>query len=475
MAKKKIGRSVVYVAFNATGITRLSSAEHIQRFHTLFEGVSADLVPTHLFFHESRGGARPFDLEETKSLDSWKPLGGAYIELKYKGAIKGWMNVGIGHASPPRKNVYMRFPRERYCDFAPRGDAIGVVLDLAPISKRRVFEDVLRLFRNAIGYTQARHGNLRIGVRNTSTDVLGDEPERTRPDPVEWNGVRIGAEDTSGGGPAINCLPRFESWLNVLGPEYVKLLGRDKLLSLDIYDRHEDSENRLWLQMTERPEQMHLPETKEYVMNLMKSFDAPDVFCRPPQTKEERRKGVTDYRRPDFDWSHIPPLVIDNDPYSKHIPEVGLGVTRKLTLRHSLGVSRQLLGNQTFWPLVIEMIKHAVKIKGTFSPFGMALTEDGELLKARRRSGPSQHRTDVVVETLAQLCEEHPIRAIGVCESGAGPVPGLDTTSKAFKFHLESTTKDAHTLYLPFVDHQDQRTYGALMLDPGERVIFVDT
>lgn len=53
----------------------------------------------------------------------------------------------------------------------------------------------------------------------------------------------------------------------------------------------------------------------------MDQFDADRVFCCPPRTMKEREDGVKGYVRPAFDWSEIPPVTIDDDPYSKRVLE----------------------------------------------------------------------------------------------------------------------------------------------------------
>lgn len=205
---------------------------------------------------------------------------------------------------------------------------------------------------------------------------------------------------------------------------------------------------------------------------LVDSLDAPGVFCRPPRTAEERENGIMDSRRPDFDWSHIPPLVIDNDPYSKHVYGSSRNViSRRLSLQLSLGASRQMMGRPDRWSVVKALIKEAVKKKGAFDPFGVALTEDDKLVKVgarKQKTISAQRQADLVSEKLALLCDERPIKAAGMCLYGAGPVPGLDKVTTAFKIHLETAASDAYILYLPFEEKNGERDYATLLVEPDD-------
>lgn len=315
--KRKPAKSVVLLQFSIVTLKRLISPEYAQRFHMIFDGVSDELVPTHLSFDESWDGNPRVTLDEIKALDTWIPFSQKRwgkrkkvltdgdvpfrvqgYTLEYKGRIKGDMSLGLHTAQPPQGGS-----REHLT----WGNGIGVTLYLHPLIKHGVYNDATRLFQNIVEYTQAIHGNMRLDVRTTAKWHYVDDPDYARVYPVEWNGVTIEPFDhaMSGGGPVPHCLPRFNPWINVLGREYVELLGREKLLSLDVYNAREDEGGRVWLQITERPEQMHLPETKEHVERLMESLDAPEVFCREPRTEQERERGVMDYRRPEFDWSEI--------------------------------------------------------------------------------------------------------------------------------------------------------------------------
>ncbi len=307
---KKIGKSVVALYMSVATIKRLNRQPPAELFRQLFDGVSPKLAPTHLFFHESRGGRRAFSPTELDGLD-WVALSGSprsgSIELLYRGTLKGRMDLGVGYARQPRLGVQTRRGTH---DFPARGDWITVQLDMAPLLKRELFDEAQRLFENMVNATNACHGRSCVGSRSTATYTLLDFPEYDWADPVEWNGIVVEPgmlfqTEGVGGGPAVNCLPRFDPWINVLGREYVELLGREKLLSLDVYSKREDDAGRIWLQMTERPEQAHLPEVKKHVQRLMDSLDAQDVFCRSPRTMEEREHGIVDYRRPDFDWTNV--------------------------------------------------------------------------------------------------------------------------------------------------------------------------
>ena len=223
------------------------------------------------------------------------PSGYSFV---YKGRIKGDMTLAVRTARPPIRGAYSGL----VC-----GNGLSFTFYIEPILKYGLFGDVMRLYQNVVEYSGATYGRASLGVLSTARFHKIDDPEYSRVRPVELNGVTIQPFDkrVGGGKQLYTCLPRFESWLNVLGREYVELLGRDRLLALDVYSAHEDKDGRVWLQITERPEQMHLDETFDHVQKLMASLDASDIFCRRWASDEERRRSAVEYRRPEFDWSEI--------------------------------------------------------------------------------------------------------------------------------------------------------------------------
>lgn len=250
----------VCLLMSATTTKRLASADYVRRFHELFRRTSKELVPTHVFVSEGRSGRRKFDVESIRSHDSWKPFGGRDVTHLYAGYVKGKMRIGAEYAARPQKIISAKSSVEKHYDIDPHGNFVLITLNLTRIMSRELFDDSMRLFNNLIRYADACHGSVGVGVCN-----LGDEYRPTSNIRIGWNGFQI--DDKWGGGVAVHCHSRFESWINVLGREYVELIGRDKLLALPIYRKREDDVGRLWLQVTERPEQTHLPEVRDMMTN----------------------------------------------------------------------------------------------------------------------------------------------------------------------------------------------------------------
>lgn len=451
MTKK--AKAIVTINFCASTVKRLANPEHGRRFYTLFNGVSKELIPTHAFFFEGRGGRRAVTLEDIETLDFWNSPSGRTFDLQIQTHLKGNITISAHYGIPN----------------AP-ANWLSVSLDLVPVMKRGLFYNVLRLFDNLIEYTQASHGRAGVSYRSTARYVLVDAPELAVPEPPTWNGVLL--VSTAGGPADLTCLPHFGSWINVLGREYVELLGRDKLLSLEVYQKHEDSAGRIWLQITERPEQMHLAEVKEHVKRLVDGLGTPDVFCRKPRTDHERIHGIDpkEYRTPNFDWSELR----DDNPYSPRWAGSGIWVG-KTQFNTSIGFGRQLLHKQDIMYVLNTILSLITDSKGSIGPFGMALAEDDELLHVRARTPEQrtiQGQADLVTERLARMREQRPIKATGACFYGKGPVPGQPDETTAFKIHLESASGDAYVVYLPFEENGRKREYRTLVIEPGKRVVF---
>jgi hypothetical protein len=280
---------------------------------------------------------------------------------------------------------------------------------------------------------------------------------------------------TASGGPALTCLPQFGAWINVLGREYVELLGRDNLLALEVYEVHEDSAGRIWLQMSERPEQMHLPDVKEHVKKVIDSLNAPDVFCREPRTERERLFGVDpkEYRTPNFDWSELR----DDDPFSPR-PTATSVLRGKTSFQMSIGYGRQIVGKYDLAAVmnaIFDIIRRSRNVPG---PFGVAYASDGEVIRITSRKAspePLRDTSDAVMKQLAELCRQRSIKAAGVCHREKRRVPGAEAEVGAFAIHLESAAGDAYVIYLPFEEKNGKRDYGTLVVEPGERVIFADS
>lgn len=472
----KRAKTVVRLWLKATTVKRIASPEYIQCIENLFEGVSSVLLPTDIVLYEGRGGRRPFSIDDLKAHGDWDPRSTNGIELGYRGKIRG----GIGmspHWGNPLKWGHGSLSGEFHPP--PGGNTIGAHFDLSPLVREGLFDDAMRLFRNMIEFTQACHARASIVAVSTAKYIVFDNPEYSKAYAVEWNGVLIEPRNAAQGyrdGVAVRCLPCFENWINVLGREYVEFLGRDKVMALDVYRKHEDSGGRLWLQITERPEQMYLPEVREHVKHLMDSLDAPDVFCREPRTEEERPHSIH-YRRPDFDFSGLQPLRYD--PFSRESGRTGITVGRT-PIWFSEGYLEQISRKHQHHleGVIWTLLKIAVPKKGTVDPVGVALADDDELLQvsARDREGRTlQEQADLVVERLALMREKRPIKATGVCVYGEGLIPGDPEETMMFQFHVESAEGNAYVLYLPFEQNGRKREYGTLIIEPGERVVFANT
>lgn len=114
--------------------------------------------------------------------------------------------------------------------------------------------------------------------------------------------VDIPPIDRTGGHHPVECLPRMEPWISVLGTEYVGLFGERRIQSLPVYRVWSDLESRKWIQMTALPEQMHAPNGIELARAVTEQLETGRVFC------QGCRSGATDptvrglYDRPAFDW-----------------------------------------------------------------------------------------------------------------------------------------------------------------------------
>lgn len=406
------------LGFCASGVRRLAKPENGPRFRAIFEDLPPEFTPTHAFYFEGRGGTQRLKLKDLEELPFWSaPHNGTPFDLLLRGgALRGGIHIATHW--------------------------INGGFNLTTLVNRGLFQDALRLFNKLVDFTDARYAY----VSNGGGDIRGS---------------------------SLNCLPPFYQWIIVLGPEYVELLGRDKLLALDVYKKHEDDAGRLWLQMSEKPEQMHLPEMKEHVKRLMKSLDADDVFCRERRPGELPPIGREEYRRPDFDLSELR----DDDPYSTRWYGSGEWIGRT-HLNTSGGYTRQLLGKRDLTTVVNTILDLAIRSKGHPDPFGVALAEDGELIQVKARSPERwmpQEQSDMIVERLVKTSESRTLSAVGACFYGKGPVPGLDKDSTAFKIHLESADGDAYVVYLPFDEKNGTREYGVLVVEPGERVVLSET
>ena len=467
----KRAKSVIRLFLKATTVRRLGSPEFSERAACLFEDVSPRLLPTDIVSHEGRGGRRAFSREALTSHSAWAPQSTDSIALRSRGILRGRLSITPNWGHP------RRWGRQPADDFTPPlgGNEILASFDVVPLMKAGLFNDALRLFQNMVTFADACHAAAWITTESTARYIDFDNPLFAQPYAIEWNGVLIDpALRTHEGGRAVHCLPRFDTWINVLGPEYVRLLGREKLMALDVCTKHEDGEGRVWLQITESPEQMYLPEVREHVRNLMGSLDAEDVFCRRPGTEATHQEQPDEYRRPDFDLSGIHNARLD--PFSPERARVGFNLGRR-TVWLSEGYLAQIAHrHKTDLDAVVQaLVAEALRARGYIEPFAVALAQDDELLSVRIRDAGQwklQKQADLVVERLARLCEDRAIKAVGACFCGKGLVPGQPEERTAFKFHVESAEGDAYAVYLPFNEVGRKREYGTLVIEPGELTVF---
>ena len=416
---------VSWLRFGATTVRRLDRPENGRRFRALLEGLDPEFTPSHAIYFEGRAGRKAVTLQDIEAHGFWSSPYSVEVQLaNRRNGLKGGM-------------VMLR-------DNSGSGYITGGY-DLAALYRRNLFQDAMRLFEGIVELTKASDAYLSDG----GGSILG---------------------------MSLQCLPQFYSWINVLGPEYVELLGREKLLALDIYKKHEDSAGRLWLQMAERPEQMHLLEMKEHVKQLMKSLDADDVFCPDPALPPEpwSKDGGRKYRTPKFDRSELH----DVGPYSTRFSGTSVSFSKRgRAWNMSIGFDRTICPKQKYMGVLQGVFEVVLKTKSPPGPFGVALLESGELRSVRpkdREQWTYQEQADLVVERLVRVKEKERVVAVGACFWGRGPVPGQTGDTEAFRIHLESEDGDPYTVYLPVKREGRKREYGVLIVEPGERIIFAN-
>lgn len=244
----------------------MNTPERGRAFHTIFEGVHPNLVATRYTLSGSRW-KRFNPAEATRHLPYvFEPEKGEMAQLGFRRGVRGWMNIAFRRGDTPASRT------------------LQVHYDYRFIQEHGLLEDCRRLFRNVLAYTDAVYGCMTLRTANADGSWTHNQDDHTR-----VNGVVI---------------PRFGLrpirmlrllWLNVLGHEYIDFLGRETLESLDVHARHADDRGRLWLQITERPEEMFTPEGKAKVQSLIRQTGREGAFHRNDPCGTDR-----EYARPEF-------------------------------------------------------------------------------------------------------------------------------------------------------------------------------
>ena len=104
----------------------------------------------------------------------------------------------------------------------------------------------------------------------------------------------------------IECLTGI-FWINVFGPEYIKFFGKSLLASLPGYKCEFLHDDRwFWLQPTENPEEMFMPDGFALVRQIRVLLGQPKAFCDYDTSKPP---FMTKFDKPDFDFSAIRPPI----------------------------------------------------------------------------------------------------------------------------------------------------------------------
>ena len=444
-------KSAIFFSFGAMTIHSLAEVEKGILFNKLLMETPPELRPSHFSFDESEVHELVLDnwLSRPGIPELWSESGGE-VRLLYRGPIRGEVNIRTH-----------RHPKTRF-------HSINFRIEWPEQAESEFVDDCIDLFDRCIQICSPFFAHMGVCVDFRDGGWYEDYERET----IELNGVRV---SPGGGLSASGCLPRFRAWINVLGPEYVELLGEQKLLGLDVFKKRLDEGGRIWLQMAELPEHMHLQETIDHVDRLIDSLDAPDVFCREPKTEEEKVFGIKSYRTPDFDFSEIRPE--PDPPFSTRSSRGGRELGG-IMLQNSIGVSRDVFGVPGFPELADYLIGAAISPAKSFKIIGAVMTPNRTFFPIEPRT-PTRWNVEAlsmqVVERLRSAAVDIDASVVGmIYDVETVKPPGYSDEIVAYKLHLESCDGSSCDLYIPILDPtEENHEYGELVAEPAERRVFV--
>ncbi|MBT8207584.1 MAG: hypothetical protein HKN37_13725 [Rhodothermales bacterium] len=266
-------KPTVYLAFGVGTVQPL--AERPSLLAEVFDGFPAALVPTHVGFYEPI--RTKFRLEDQEALLSpcWSPRGDL-AHFVYRGDVRGFGSLATRRGRGIESNrLVLRLQYERAW-------------------RRNLVRYVQPLLARAMDCADASAGFATVYSDYPGGDMYVDH----KPGPVELMGVAIGNQAVAGAG--LVCIHPF-AWLNVFGEEYSEYIGRQRLMSLDVFDSWEDARKRIWIKMCEWPHELYEPELLAHRDALVASLNLGEALC------DQGR--LVDYRwvhtGPEFDRSQL--------------------------------------------------------------------------------------------------------------------------------------------------------------------------
>ncbi|MEC9373254.1 MAG: pantoate--beta-alanine ligase [Planctomycetota bacterium] len=274
--------TLLYLWFDLVTTRSLARPQFGRAFCDLLTQLPSSLAPRWYFYDEpARQRVDPARLYE--QLGSLWGERGSMVDLLWSGPVRGDMHL-----------LTRRSPGE-WCN------SIHGAFEYPPLEQRGLREEITRLFRQLVNLAAPAQATICLCTSFRGGDWYSDfEPET-----IIWRGVPV---RLGGGGVNVRltCLPRPGGWINVIGPEYVALLGgADKIARGGLHRAWIDDGGRAWLQTAENPEDSHRPEVAASVERFIQSLDNQDVFCEYREVNSIPLTVEKQYLAPEFDRSEI--------------------------------------------------------------------------------------------------------------------------------------------------------------------------
>lgn len=238
------------------------------RLRAILQDTPGLLIPTQFSPHEPKYLRFSVDDDESYSRAVRSGgNGGVSFTLYYRGELHGSLSV---RASKPKQLKLTKWSN-------PVQNYIELNLEYRGVDKNNLLCSCSELFDRLVEISSPYYALFSLTTNFKNGDTYMDY----RPEPVEYNGVCVHCGGSVN--PELPCLPIWFFWRTYVGPEYVRPIGQEKFLALDLHRSWPSPTGGVWLQLTERPEEMHIPEVQERVVSKIRALEKAGIPNSAPE------------------------------------------------------------------------------------------------------------------------------------------------------------------------------------------------